>query len=913
MTVKKITKIQVINPGSNPDVDTDFNTDVKDHVYNRVAEVYGKGNVCSIITMDSLAAKSAFKSMCTIYEIPFSQANKISGMIPNPIDGVPCTIKDIFNPASNRYSEGAEFRNATNGAEWAKIIAGASAIEGRYKSTGVHACGVLISDKPLYEIIPLSVRQTDGRVISQWTYPECESMGLIKFDFLGLDSVDLVQHTVEYIVKSGKPVPNMVDLIHGDMNDKKTYELFARGDVVGVFQFGSSLVQDFCKQMKPTEFGDLAATTALLRPGPMGMLSHVRYASRKNGGEEISPIHPEFAGSALDKILEDTYGLVVYQESILQLANQIAGMTLQEGDELRKAMGKKKIKVMLAMKPKFMEGGAANGFSKDALNVLWDTIETFAEYGFNKSHSVAYAMIAYQTAYLKTNYPVEFMAALISQNVGKKDEILTFLQEARKMGLKVGTVNINLSDVSVAPNFLKEGNDDIVYGISGVSSVSETMAKIIVKEREENGRYDSVQDLINRCSPLGVSNKRVYENLALAGAFDAFGITRQGVVNNLPAMIGDAKNSTAKGDSLFDMFGDDESFEEMDLSSEPEYGFVEKLQKEAGVIGLYLTAHPLMNVGKGLSQGRVTPIDKLLKSRSKIETIVVGSLTEIERKKMRKGGKSIRVVVDDGTGYIQAFIENSVVKGIDKKIAQDRIKKMYVSGETELPDEIVTIAANNKVEVSPDLESNNVYIMKVSYFPSYDDATPYRARVTAIRPLNLSQEGKLPIRIRVNPKTVGGKLSEMKPRIMGFAEAVSKKFPGNYPIHAAIFTNNDMNIPVEDGAYFRELAEEVKSFTGRSSTAADVEEVTNDLFGDQGSNAKKGKAKIIKNVREMSDFKCSTQKNQKISEVEMAEMVEYFDTGFTTAKTSKIEEIMSSKFGAERVDFGIFNQTMLED
>lgn len=386
MAVKKIASISVIDPGSNPDVDSDFNTEVRDIALEHVTELYGKDNVANIITFNSLAAKSAFKAMCTIYQVPFGRANKIAALVPGPIEGVECTISDIFDPSSDRYSEGAEFRAATSSSDWKYIIEGAKNIEGRYRSTGVHPCGIIMSSEPLQNVLPLQIRESDSRVITQWTYPDCEAIGLIKFDFLGLDTVDLIQHTVEYIMKAGKTPPNMIDLIHGPMDDRKTYSLLAKGNTTGIFQLGSSLVKDYLKVMKPEKFEDIAAATALLRPGPMGMLSHVRYANRKNGREEVESLHPDFEGSPLDDILAPTQGLIVFQEQILKISNQIAGMTLQEGDDLRSAMGKKKMKVMLAMKPRFFEGAKKNGYSEEAITILWDTIELFAKYGLSLIH-----------------------------------------------------------------------------------------------------------------------------------------------------------------------------------------------------------------------------------------------------------------------------------------------------------------------------------------------------------------------------------------------------------------------------------------------------------------------------------------------------------------------------------------------
>ena len=402
---KKIASIKVIKPGASPDIDSDFHTEHRTRAIEYVTELYGRDNVSNIVTFGTMAAKGALKGMCTIYEVPFKEANELASLIPGAEEGVELTLADIFNPEHPRYNDSEDFRQAVSAPRWKPILEGALAVEGKNKNVGVHACGIIISSKKLTDTIPLQVRKDDNRVITQWTYQECESLGLIKMDFLGLDTVDLIQASVENIMKNGKDAPNMTTLIHGDLADKLVYELFQQGETIGIFQFGSDMVRELLLRMKPTEFNDLAACTAVARPGPMGMLSHTKYADRKNGLEEIDYVHPDFNDSAMVDILDPTYGLIVYQEQVAQIANRIAGMTLQEGDDLRKAMGKKKADVMAKLKPKFIDGGVNNGFSLEAMTLLWDTLEPFAKYAFNKSHSVAYAFELLPVSISKDSLP----------------------------------------------------------------------------------------------------------------------------------------------------------------------------------------------------------------------------------------------------------------------------------------------------------------------------------------------------------------------------------------------------------------------------------------------------------------------------------------------------------------------------
>lgn len=889
MKTKRIVSIEVVKAGSNPDVDSDIRTDVRDAAIEHVGEVHGHDNVANIITFTTLAAKGAFKNLCTIYDVPFAAATKISNLVPPPVEGVDLKLKDIFDSKHDRYSEGKDFRDAVSTEEWKQVLTGAQAVEDRIKAYGVHACGIIMSSKPLQDTIPLWVRSSDHRVVTQWTYGECESLGLIKFDLLGLDTVDIIQHAVEYVAKNKKTPPNMLDLLHGAMDDRLTYErIFSTGNTVGIFQFGTDLVTNYCKKMKPESFEDLAATTALCRPGPMGMSSHYTYAARKNGLEAVTPLHPAFRGSALDEILGSTYGLCVYQEQIMKIANQIAGFTLQEGDDLRSAMGKKKIEKMAAMKPAFIAGGMARGFPEDAMELLWDTIAEFAKYGFNRSHSVAYAMNAYSAAYLKTHYPVEFMAALLAQNSGKKDKLLMFLPEARRMGLKVGATDINSSDVRVSPDFTGRSFFDILFGLSGVDAVSTEVARIIVEEREAHGPYTSVKNLIDRCSPLGVTNKKVYENLTLAGAFDCFSHPRRTIVENLPALLGEAKTKASMGANLFDMFGEEEEHDSMalDLTQGEDYAFVDKLKLEAGVLGLYLTAHPLERAGQGLAQARVVKLDKLMKAQKPVTVTVVGALTEIKEKRARKGGKSVSVIIDDGSGYLTAALSREVVKGLDKWKAQKRIEKFYTSGETSALAPVVKVnlaeAVDEEFTAVPELEKNNLYLMSITFRPERGE-NPYGARVNAIRPFTLAHGGELPLRIRMKTAAKADpKAAEAK--LMKFAEGLAKKFPGTYPLHVAVVTPAALKREEAEEKWFTDLAREI---TSRPAKAEGVKKTKDDecLLPARG--------------RDLT--------GADMTEEELAESIEYIDTGLRVDKAAPVEEFLSSKFGAERVDYGVFN------
>ena len=702
---KKIASIKVIKPGASPDIDSDFHTEHRTRAIEYVTELYGRDNVSNIVTFGIMAAKGALKGMCTIYEVPFKEANELASLIPGAEEGVELTLADIFNPEHPRYNDSEDFRQAVSAPRWKPILEGALAVEGKNKNVGVHACGIIISSKKLTDTIPLQVRKDDNRVITQWTYQECESLGLIKMDFLGLDTVDLIQASVENIMKNGKDAPNMTTLIHGDLADKLVYELFQQGETIGIFQFGSDMVRELLLRMKPTEFNDLAACTAVARPGPMGMLSHTKYADRKNGLEEIDYVHPDFNDSAMVDILDPTYGLIVYQEQVAQIANRIAGMTLQEGDDLRKAMGKKKADVMAKLKPKFIDGGVNNGFSLEAMTLLWDTLEPFAKYAFNKSHSVAYALNSYQSAYLKTHYPVEFMAALIEQNIEKRDKTLVYLQEAKRMGLKVVPPNINTSSVKVAPAIGDSTDTLISFGLGAIKSVKHTNAKIIVDEREKNGEYTSISDMVSRLSPQGV-NKDVFAALIDSGACDDFGDNRKAMSDFAEKEIADSRKNRKKGSSLFDMFEMGDEGDDFDENIKDT--FADRISREANALSLYLTAHPVDN----LRTTRGEDISSIKSHVGRKTFVIPASCVGIDVKRGR-GKTSYKIQLEDNSGSLVAYAPRGVVARWDKYTALSSVRKAAEKEDSSVDEKILSKAFDSTVVAQKMPETHHVMMYKI--------------------------------------------------------------------------------------------------------------------------------------------------------------------------------------------------------
>lgn len=1325
---KRVVGMEIISPGSPPDIDSDFSTVSKDRAYDYVSDLYGHDNVSHIVTFNTLGAKSAFKRMCTIYSIPFSQANRIAGMMPEGAEGHKITFNDIYDEKSDYYEDAADFRAATSGSEWLPIIIGARSIANKVQGTGVHACGVIISNKPLTDTIPLMVDSKDGKVTTQWSYQECEALGLIKMDFLGLDTVDLIQHTVQFIQRSGKEPPNMTEIIHGKMDDEDTYRLFQHGETIGVFQFGSEMVRGLLKHMKPTEFNDLAACTAVARPGPMGMNSHTMYADRKNNLAPVEPIHPDFVGSPLEEILGGTYGLCVpagtliedsttgrrvpiesfteghrtpswepdtgsvvhspvfkvihtgmqdvvkvctwdgwettvgvdhemltpsgfvkageltthdsvgvisqgrlrwdrvttleaagvvdcydldvdnthtylvdgfvthncvYQEQIMQLAQRIAGMSLQEGDKLRKAMGKKKADVMAKMKPRFIQGGVGNGYSEEAMNKLWDILEPFAKYAFNKclhgdtevltsqntkttvkdlyhrfkngeknikilsmfeggglhfhniseivqtgrkplwtvetesgktikitenhrmlttngyrtiksggiqvgseliddkywnnrfrtvqrrptprrgwshksisyhevknisfssdvdktlaenyliargaifetnkiisspkeeilgtadffvngtyfemdskglgrqhlidskygtvpfvyltpenyrdeidaalmsrhissgdkvvsitppedlgdgavlremtyditmsddgpanfianglvshnSHSVAYAMNAYQAAYLKTHYPVEFMSALVAQTISDRDKTLNNLREARRMSLTMGTVDINLSEVRMAPDYSGESPFEILYGISGVKSVSEDTARLIVAERERGGRFTSVYDAVTRCVAAGVNNKTVLVNLALAGAFDGLEPNRRRVVEAIPALLSVGRDESSKGMSLLaalDVPGED-IFMMPDVE---DYSYTDRLGMEADMVGLYLSGHPMDHAD--LSPFGATPLKAVASAASGFGSgtaRVVAAVSGIEMRTTGRG-KMCTLHLDDGDGFLSVRLSPKVISGVEKFEAMEDIKTRFCKGEMEVPKSTVAKALKD-VPVVETIRQNMVYVMDVTYRRMFGGGQG-SVRVDSIRPVTFTHDGGLPVRVRINVDRLG--VDRARKAYVAIPRMLAEKTPGSTPIMIAHYRLGDGTVTSDEDRcrYALEVMRREKAAAGSSDDTRKGKKKsgshdtggsggkTLSLLGDDNDHDESETRPHVKDTvgrQWPTEVPAEFIKGSEAGVDDMrsfADALEYRDTGLTAAPSTDTSRILEKYLGHENYDFGMY-------
>lgn len=755
-----IEKIFVKKPGSAPDIDTDFHTEGRERVVQYCVEKYGEENVANIVTFGTFKAKKAFKAMCTIYEVPFALANKVSNTIPGG-QGAEASLKDILDPSSRRYKEGTDFRQAIEGNEvLTEAVEIATELDGRISETGVHPCGLIISNTPLAGVIPTQVRQNDGKLITQWEYPELESLGLIKMDLLGLDLINTVQQTLENIelanksaqdVKDIREVPDMKELIQGEMDDPETYKNLQEGNTVGIFQLGSPGVRELLKRAQPKEFMDIATITALYRPGPMSMDSHNEWADRKNGSKEIVYIDEKLSGTPVEEILKDTAGILVFQESLMQIATRYAGMTPYESDLLRKAMGKKKMDLMESLHSKFIDGAVKNGSTEELAKKIWETMVGFAAYGFNKSHSVSYAINIYQTIYLKTHYPSDFMAALIQQGIGDPDKVRAYIQEAVRMKLRLGPVDINNSQVKMSSTGINKNNKyDIVFGFSGIKGMNQKLAEEIVKERNENGLYKSVGDFVKRVSKKTNLTSAPIISLALSGAFDSFGVSRKMVADKAKMFIESSNKKVEKGMSLFAMAGSsNDVIESIQIVGE-DYSYNEMIKLEADKIGMFVSGHPTSKLGHIARSYRPVSFSHVLNSESRETFNVMGTITNVASKTNKAGNRNIAVLLDDGeitqAIYLPKEVVAAITKGeeLHKKALAESRGQEYKPGSNY--GKLKPIMEDDSISPIEPIELNGPYMFKVNRRGWKENA---KIIVQDIVKLDTAPDGSLPYELKV--------------------------------------------------------------------------------------------------------------------------------------------------------------------
>ena len=650
-----------LNPDriSLPDIDTDFDDDGRGRVLEWVEDKYGHDNCAHIITYGTMATKNSIKDVARVEKVPLDVVNRLCKAIPDRLpDGMkmnlPNAIKCVPELQEAVVSPDEHLRNTM---KYAKML------EGTVRGTGIHACGFIICRDPISDWVPVSVvedKENPGHKLhcTQYDGHVIESTGLIKMDFLGLKTLSILKEAVENIRhNTGKEI----DLDTIPIDDPLTYELYQKGSTIGTFQFESSGMQKYLRELHPTVFEDLIAMNALYRPGPMDYIPS--FIARKNGRQEITYDIP-----CMEKYLKDTYGITVYQEQVMLLSRQLANFTRGESDALRKAMGKKKKDIVDAMKPKFIEGGKSNGHDPKVLEKIWADWEKFASYAFNKSHAACYSWVAYQTGYLKAHYPAEYMAAVMSRNMNNITEVTKLMDECKSMGIPTKGPDINESWQRFSANHKGE----IRFGLAGIKGMGAAAADAMIAEREQNGPYKSIFDVVERVN-LSACNRKAIESMVLSGGFDSFGIRREQYfgLNNKGEMFIDTllrygwlyqQEQQQMHNSLFGDMGGVEIATPAIPTQVEEWSNLERLNKERDLVGIYLSAHPLDEYGivlKGMCNTHCSELADQAELSKKEGFQLGGIVTAVQEKTTRRGEPCGFVTIEDfeGSGELKLFGE----------------------------------------------------------------------------------------------------------------------------------------------------------------------------------------------------------------------------------------------------------------
>jgi DNA polymerase-3 subunit alpha len=671
-----------LNPDriSMPDIDIDFDERRRGDMIRYATETYGDDHVAQIVTYSSIKAKAAIKDSARVLGHPYAIGDQITKAMPPAIMGKDIPLSGIFDAEHDRYGEAAEFRALyESSAEVREVVDTARGLEGLKRQPGVHAAGVILCRDPLIDVIPLWKRD-DGSIITQFDMGACEALGLLKMDFLGLRNLTVLEDCLAHIQANRGETIVLEDLT---LDDPATYELLARGDTLGVFQLDGGPMRALLRSMQPDNFEDISAVLALYRPGPMGANAHNDYADRKNGRQPVTPIHPELAEPLAD-ILNDTYGVIVYQEQVMSIAQRVAGYSLGQADLLRRAMGKKKKEILDQEFEPFSAGMRAHGYSDSAIDKLWEILVPFSDYAFNKAHTAGYGLVSYWTAFLKANYPAEYMAALLTSVKDDKSEtgkLSLYLNECRRMGIKVLPPDVNDSDADFTPH-----DHDIRFGLSAVRNVGSNVVEQLIASRRSHGRFADFADFL-RSVDVVVCNKRVVESLIKAGAFDSLGHTRRGLlsvhIEAVDAAV-DTKRNEAKGQ--FGLFDDGESDDgsavvgglELQIPL-GEWDKATLLHAEREMLGLYVSDHPLFGVEHVLAKLVDCTIPQLLDERADGSIVTVGGLvTSVSRKVSRNNEAWAIVTLEDLEGAAEINVYAKAYRQLAVHLIEHTVLTMKV-------------------------------------------------------------------------------------------------------------------------------------------------------------------------------------------------------------------------------------------
>ncbi len=720
-----------LNPArvSMPDIDTDFSDVRRDEVIEYVRERYGADRVAQIATFGTMASKAAIKDVARVFGIPHKRAEEIAKLIPTKF-GRPIPLKEAVEtvPDLRAWME--------RDPEVKRVIEVAMRLEGLNRHASVHAAGVVIGEGPLTDLVPLMKESGGGeKIITQYDMNSVEALGLLKMDFLGLRTLSFLEEAAR-IVKESKG--DELDYDHLPLDDEKTFELLQRGETKGVFQLEGTGMTSTVRAFRPERIHDLIAILSLYRPGPMDNIP--TYLRRKHGKEPVTYTEFPHAEKYLRPILEETYGIPVYQEQIMQIASAVAGYSLGEADLLRRAMGKKKVEEMKRHRERFIRGAAERGIPEEEANRLFDMLEAFANYGFNKSHAAAYALIAYQTAYVKAHYPVEFMAALLTVERKNSDKVAEYIRDARAMGIPVLPPDINRSGFD-----FRVVGEEILFGLSAVKNVGEAAVQAILAERERGGPFASLGDFLKRLD-LHLVNRRAVESLIKSGAFDAFG-ERGAMLAGLEELLkwAQAEQEHARA-GLAGLFAE---ASEPALPQVPPLPEVERLKMEKEALGIYVTGHPLRHY-EGLAEVATVPIAELPRyfeeranGRRRIKLVLAGMVEDVVRKPTKSGGMMAKFQLADETGAVEVVAFGRAYERVSPRLKEDTPVAVVATVEPDADGESLRVVAED-LYLWEELEG----LPKVLELTLTLDALS-EERILELRSLLDAHPGPAPLRLRV--------------------------------------------------------------------------------------------------------------------------------------------------------------------
>jgi len=693
-----------LNPGRKemPDIDMDFDDRRRGDVIRYVTDKYGDDRVAQIVTFSTIKGKQGIRDAARVLGMPYAVGDRLARMYPPSILGKDPPLAACFESKfewpegagrNEAYPNATDLRQAYGSDEDSKrVLDIARGLEGLRRQAGVHAAGVVIGDRPLTEYVPVSRNEQIGGIVTQYEMNAVARLGLLKMDFLGLRNLTVITDTLEHVRRCGVDVD--IDAI--PLDDPLTYALLTRGDTVGVFQLGEPGMRELVKRLQPDCFEDVMALVALYRPGPLGAKMHLEYANRKHGLSKV-----EYPHADLEPILKDTYGIILYQEQVIRIASDIAGFSAAEAESFRKAIGKKIVDVMQAQREKFLQGSAARGYESGLANRLWEMIDHFSGYGFNKSHSCCYGLISYQTGYLKAHYPVEYLAALLTSVKDKVERSAPYLAECRAMGITVEPPDVNVSDSDFTPT--REGT--IRFGLSAVRNVGENVVARVLTARREKGDFTGYADFCSKVDPVCL-NRRVIESLAKAGAFDSLGVDRAALLQRDPdkgvvlseaaTLVADHAVAKAKAEDQgqFSLFASKpEAFDDVDPSPGPEIPKNILLAAEKEMLGVYVSDHPLLAVEaalRGATDHRVCDVATM----SDQDAVSVGGLvTRLQKRFTRKGDPMAVFWLEDLEGAVEVVVFPSAYAAAQVSLVPDAI--VCAKGRIDMREDTAKIVAHD--------------------------------------------------------------------------------------------------------------------------------------------------------------------------------------------------------------------------